>query len=109
MINCTGEDTNSRGGAVRVGNLVCCVSKDWWSNRLGVAWEAVAGQVRLCFVGVMSFVNKSNVRIDWLSGTKVTMMYDVVGLVVLWNSRVTRAVVIMSMVVQSSSFNVGSV
>ncbi len=66
-------------------------------------WEAVKGQVGLCFVWVMSFVNESDVRTDWLSGTKVTTVDDVVGLVVFWDSRVTRAVVIVSMVVQSSS------
>ncbi len=51
----------------------------------------------------MSFVNESDIRTDWLSGTKVTMTDDVVGLVVLWDSRVICVVVIMSIVVQSSS------
>ncbi len=44
---------------------------------------------------MMSFVNESDVRTNWLSGTKVTTTDDVVGMVVLWDCRVTRAVVIV--------------
>ncbi len=36
VINCTGEDTNLCGGAVRVGNLVGRVGEDWWSDCVGI-------------------------------------------------------------------------
>ncbi len=50
-------------------------------------------------------VTESDVRTDLLSGTKVTTMDDVVGLVVFWDSRVTQAVVIVSLAFQSSSLS----
>ncbi len=45
-------------------------------------WEGAVGRVGVHFVGVMSFVAESDIRTNWLSGTKVTTKDDVVGLVV---------------------------
>ena len=53
----------------------------------------------------MSFVAESDVRTDWLSGAEATTTDVVVGLVVLWDSRVTQAVVILSLAFQSSSLS----
>ncbi len=53
----------------------------------------------------MSLVAESDVRTDWLSGTEVTMIDDVIGVVVLWESRVTQAIVILSLAFQSSSLS----
>ncbi len=62
-------------------------------------------RVVLCFVGVISFVNESDVRADWLSGIEAMTTEEVMGLVVFWEWRATRAVVIVLMAFQSSSLS----
>ncbi len=70
-------------------NLAHCVSK----------WEAAVVCVGLCFVGVMSLVAESDIRTDLLSGIKATTTDDVKGLVIFWDCRVMRAIVMVSMAV----------
>ncbi len=59
-------------------------------------------------MGVMSFVVESDVRTDWLSGTKGTTMDDAVGFVVFWDRIAMRAVEIVLMAFQSSSLSLVS-
>ncbi len=54
---------------------------------------------------MMSLGTESDVRIDWLSGIKVTVIEDVVGLFEFWDFKAMHVVVIVLMAFQSSSLS----